>query len=413
MGVPKFFRYISERYPCLSELAREQSIPDFDNFYLDMNGIIHNCSHPDDSDIHFSISEEQIFKDIFNYIDKLFFLIKPKKLFFMAVDGVAPRAKMNQQRGRRFRAAKEAEILEEKALRSGEIRQNERFDSNCITPGTEFMTRLHEALRYFVKSKISTDSIWQTTRVILSGHNCPGEGEHKIMDYIRYMKSEKEYDLNTRHCIYGLDADLIILGLCTHELHFIVLREEVKFGRNTKRASVEETRFFLLHLSLLREYLELEFNELRKSCAKFDIVNMIDDWILMGFLVGNDFIPHLPYFHISSNALPLLYKSYIEVFPTLGGHINEGGKLNLERLEKYFAALAIVEFKLFQDNICDLKYLTSKISKNATDETFDFNTIHVSKSKTESDLTLLMENTKMSAMKVGILETFRFYQDND
>lgn len=58
----------------------------------------------------------------------------------MAVDGVAPRAKMNQQRGRRFRSAKDAEILEEKAKRKGEVISKEaRFDSNCITPGTDFM----------------------------------------------------------------------------------------------------------------------------------------------------------------------------------------------------------------------------------------------------------------------------------
>uniref|UniRef100_A0A1B0BK06 Xrn1 N-terminal domain-containing protein n=1 Tax=Glossina palpalis gambiensis TaxID=67801 RepID=A0A1B0BK06_9MUSC len=171
MGVPKFFRYVSERYPCLSELAREQRIPKFDNLYLDMNGIIHNCSHPDDSNIHFNITEEEMFRDMFNYVDKLFFLIKPRKLFFMAVDGVAPRAKMNQQRSRRFRSAKEAEILEKQALCRGEVRAHERFDSNCITPGTEFMDRLHEALRYFIKSKISSDPLWQKCRVILSGQD--------------------------------------------------------------------------------------------------------------------------------------------------------------------------------------------------------------------------------------------------
>lgn len=78
-------------------------IPEFDNLYLDMNGIIHQCSHPNDEDVHFRITEEKIFADIFHYLEVLFRIIKPRKVFFMAVDGVAPRAKMNQQRGRRFR----------------------------------------------------------------------------------------------------------------------------------------------------------------------------------------------------------------------------------------------------------------------------------------------------------------------
>ena len=93
-------------------------------------------SHPNDEDAHFRLSEEQIFTAIFSYVDMLFSKIKPKKLFFMAVDGVAPRAKMNQQRGRRFRTAKEAREVREKALRNGEkLPEEKAFDSNCITPG--------------------------------------------------------------------------------------------------------------------------------------------------------------------------------------------------------------------------------------------------------------------------------------
>ena len=76
-----------------------------------MNGIIHNCSHPNDTDPSFRISEDKIFSDIFHYLEVLFRIIKPQKVMFMAVDGVAPRAKMNQQRGRRFRSAKDAEDL--------------------------------------------------------------------------------------------------------------------------------------------------------------------------------------------------------------------------------------------------------------------------------------------------------------
>lgn len=136
-----------------------------------MNGIIHNCSHPNDDDPHFRITEEKIFKDIFHYIEVLFRMIKPQKLFFMAVDGVAPRAKMNQQRGRRFRSAADAAKAEAEALKKGEQLPSEaRFDSNCITPGTVFMARLHEQLKYFVVDKISNDPLWQKCKVILSGH---------------------------------------------------------------------------------------------------------------------------------------------------------------------------------------------------------------------------------------------------
>ena len=93
-------------------------------------------SHPNDNDAHFRMSEEQIFTSIFSYVDMLFGKVKPKKLFFMAVDGVAPRAKMNQQRSRRFRTAKEAKELREKAERKGEkLPEEKAFDSNCITPG--------------------------------------------------------------------------------------------------------------------------------------------------------------------------------------------------------------------------------------------------------------------------------------
>ncbi len=93
-------------------------------------------SHPNDSDAHFRLTEEQIFTAIFAYVDHLFGKIKPKKLFFMAVDGVAPRAKMNQQRSRRFRTAKEAKEVREKAESKGEkLPDTKAFDSNCITPG--------------------------------------------------------------------------------------------------------------------------------------------------------------------------------------------------------------------------------------------------------------------------------------
>ncbi|SPP89993.1 blast:5'-3' exoribonuclease 1 [Drosophila guanche] len=380
-----------------------------------MNGIVHNCSHPDDNNIHFYMEEQQIFQEIFNYVDKLFYLIKPQKLFFLAVDGVAPRAKMNQQRSRRFRSSREAELQEAKSLQRGEQREHERFDSNCITPGTDFMERLQQGLRFFLKTKISTDPLWQKCSVILSGQETPGEGEHKIMDYIRFLKAQPNFDPNTRHCLYGLDADLIILGMCTHELHFVVLREEVKFGRNVKRASVEETRFFLLHLGLLREYLELEFHELTTAQQKLDVAQLIDDWVLMGFMIGNDFIPHLPCLHISSNALPLLYKTYIRIHHSLGGNINEHGKLNLQRLQTFMTALSEVELEQYKEHADDLKYT------NSNTEAFDIDIQEKSSKNYDSDLEALIDDSvklytddseDLNDEECGMIKEFQNYKRN-
>uniref|UniRef100_A0A8C1ZU06 5'-3' exoribonuclease 1 n=1 Tax=Cyprinus carpio TaxID=7962 RepID=A0A8C1ZU06_CYPCA len=373
MGVPKFYRWISERYPCLSEVVKEHQIPEFDNLYLDMNGIIHQCSHPNDEDVHFRISEEKIFADIFHYLEVLFRIIKPRKVFFMAVDGVAPRAKMNQQRGRRFRSAKEAEEKIKKALEKGEVLPTEaRFDSNCITPGTDFMARLQEQLKYFVHNKLSTDKAWQGVNVYLSGHETPGEGEHKIMEFIRSETTKPGHNPNTRHCLYGLDADLIMLGLTSHEPHFSLLREEVRFGgkKSQKRITApEETTFHLLHLSLMREYIDYEFSELRNKISfEYNLERIIDDWVLMGFLVGNDFIPHLPHLHINHDALPLLYRTYISVLPSLGGYLNENGHLNLANFEKYLEKLSEFDREHFSEVFVDLKWFESKVGNKYLNE---------------------------------------------
>lgn len=345
-------------------MVSDNHITEFDNLYLDMNSILHTCTHSNDSTLT-RMTEDQMFAAIFNYIDHLFDIIKPKEVFYMAIDGVAPRAKMNQQRARRFRTAYEAEENLKKAIKEGaQIPKEDPFDSNAITPGTEFMAKLTENLKYFVHKKMSEDTRWSNVKIILSGHEVPGEGEHKIMNFIRTMKSQDNYNPNLRHCVYGLDADLIMLGLVTHDTHFSLLREEVTFGPSSlnKSGDVHDQKFFLLHLSLLREYMELEFADLETEISfEYDFERILDDFILIMYVIGNDFLPHLPDLHIRSGAFPLLIGAFKQSIRHLDGYLNEGGKINLNRLGVWLDYLSEFELENFERKSVDIDWFNKRL----------------------------------------------------
>jgi 5'-3' exoribonuclease 1 len=225
------FRWLTDQYPDIINNRLEEGLAEdieVDNFYLDMNGIIHPCTHGNNENELVFLDETIMFKKIFLYVDRLYKMVQPNHVLYLAVDGTAPRAKMNQQRSRRFRSAKEAEQLAaEIAARDNfqgktvQVDANQkRFDSNCITPGTDFMLKLSLALQKWVDFKLQSDPFWMNgATVIVSGPDVPGEGEHKVMDFIResqakYRKSGVSDDLygpGWTHVLYGLDADLIMV----------------------------------------------------------------------------------------------------------------------------------------------------------------------------------------------------------
>jgi len=355
MGIPKFAYFISQRYPLIVKKIKEKiDVPEIDNFYLDLNSIIHNVSHGNSILISCQKrSYEDIYLDTCDTIEKLFQIIKPKNLLFISVDGVAPRTKMNQQRIRRYKkdtniTTEELEIIKEKG-----IDINNRFNSDAISAGTKFMFDLTTYIKNFIIKKKKSDKNWAKIEIILTGADVPGEGEHKILEYIRTFKKSEGYKNNIRHCIYGLDADLVMLALISHEPNVVLLREDnilmkkkkrllAKKGielRTNKEKEDEPYEFFLI--SVLREYLELEFHDVKdKIKFEFNMERIIDDFIFLCFFIGNDFLPNLYSFAIETGAMDYLFEFYKDCLPELEGYITEQGKIDFSRAKKIFNLLA-------------------------------------------------------------------------
>ncbi|KAK4052566.1 5'-3' exoribonuclease 2 [Microbotryomycetes sp. JL221] len=408
MGVPALFRWLSKKYPkIVSSVAEDQPVTvpgadggmqeipvdtsqpnpngeEFDCLYLDMNGIVHPCTHPEGKPA--PKTEADMMHEVFLYTERVVAMVRPRKLLMMAIDGVAPRAKMNQQRSRRFRSAQEAKLKEEERQQailewesmgkevSDEFRNAKGWDSNAITPGTPFMDLLAKSLRYWVAKKLNEDPGWAGLEVVISDASVPGEGEHKIMDFIRRQRSYPSHDPNTKHVIYGLDADLIMLSLATHEPHFKVLREDVfaqdkkprgchrcgQPGHHSSQCTAPPLEkkddsnkssglkpFIFLDVAILREYLAVELSAPVHSFP-FDLERAIDDWVFLIFFVGNDFLPHLPSLEIREGAIDTLIGIWKKSLEHMGGYLADHGKVHLDRAQIILDQLAEREDEIFR-----------------------------------------------------------------
>lgn len=125
-----------------------------------------------------------------------------------------------------------------------------------------------------------------------------------------------------------------------------------------------------MHLSLLREYLDLEFQDLHTTLSfSYDLERIIDDFVLLALFIGNDFLPHLPNLHINEGALTLMFSIYKRVLPTIGGYLHEGGTLDLERLEIIFKELAEgFEKEVYENEMSERKWLEGKKTQGWTEK---------------------------------------------
>lgn len=282
MGIPRYVKSLRHKY---KGIFRRQLPGNVSSFSIDMNGMIHQAlqqtykygefedermqpllraKNPAELEMEFQRTLMSNFMNVFS-------MVLPKDCLVIAVDGVAPMAKITQQRSRRYRSARDQQ-------------GSQIFDSNSVTPGTDFMFRLDTFIRVWLEENIR----FLPPKVIYSSHMTPGEGEHKIMDMYRAGEIwGPSAETGGSHILYGLDADLVMLSMLSPQPSIMLMREDVQ------------------------DIVDIE--ALRTAIIE-DIKGPIDDYVLMMFLVGNDFLPHGPAFEDLGKASD----AFIEVYKRAG-----------------------------------------------------------------------------------------------
>ena len=352
MGIPLFFRYLVNNYDDL--LTSNKQLLDCDNLYLDLNCAIHYCCREVLKNEKFSLTkqndiENKMIQFVIQYIEILVEYSKPKKILYIAIDGPAPKAKLNQQRMRRFKKFYDKKTSDELKIKfKKEMNEDSEWDTNAITPGTLFMDKLSKKLKsYFINRKI--------IKVIISDSNIPGEGEHKLLNHLK-----NNYVSDETNIIYGLDADLIMLCLIANKPKIYLLRETVEFNN---KIHVEGYNFLYLNIDNFKTNLLIEIesrlgNVLLNEEQKNKIVY---DYIFLSFILGNDFIPHSPSVGIKNNGIDLLLDLYVRYYFDTKSNLV---LLDEKKINHDFLKFIIRDLGMMEDSL--LENFTKKRNKRRT-----------------------------------------------
>lgn len=311
MGIPSYFSYIIKNYSNIIRSLFTISNEDKDHLFMDCNSIVYDAfRNIEDSDNMNVYQLEELLIDLVSKkIEEYILLINPKKTAFIAFDGVAPLAKMEQQRSRRYK-------------NSGS--KTPGWSTSNITPGTEFMKKLSKKLIKKFES-YKNDAI--RAKIIISTSDDPGEGEHKLFQFIRSSPTISHTD----NCfVYGLDSDLIMLALF-HGQYFnkiYVFREATEFIKSSvdiKTDSENECCFM--------DIKQLSDSIVKEMRCGLEIRSRIYDYIFMCFFLGNDFLPHFPSLNIRTHGIDMLleiYRLYIGKFSDRGFIFESGKELKIQ-----------------------------------------------------------------------------------
>ena len=354
MGVPHFFGYLLKKYKkngfvFNKNITNKKILNEVNNInyiLLDTNCLLHPVCFKvvaDNSTVTNQNTLENImFKEIILYIEKLINYVNPITGIYIAIDGVAPLAKIKQQRLRRFKSSAD-KILWNNIKKKYKKPIGTEWNNSAITPGTDFMVRLHNHILNWIDTKPFLNN-----KIIYSSCFTPSEGEHKLLQFIR-----NNNDNSLSYIIYGLDADLIFLALSTKSDKIYLLRESNEINKNESNNTLNYVSIGIMKEAIyetVTEKLNEDYN------IKLKLNNVIADFIFICYFLGNDFLPHIPSLNIHNSGIEHLLSNYVKTLTELYLSSNkilyllDNLNINYDFFKLFIDKLAINEEDLLKTN---------------------------------------------------------------
>ncbi len=303
MGIPSYFRTILENYP---NVIYANSKKKTDYFLIDFNSIIYNQIPKVDIPKNGNKTKIQIENLIIKYTiaylkHAICDFVKPQKMIYFAFDGVAPRAKMTQQRWRRFKTIninKFDDYLQNKY----NLPKKVNFGSKDVSPGTKFMEKMSKQLQKAIKSGSFSTHTKNKLEYILSDSSIPGEGEHKYMNIIKNVTNKKE-----NITVFSPDADVIVLSVSSNVNNIRILKTPQS---EIEREHYPTQEFIYLDIDKFKKIL---FSGILEVNSSFDMNKIFIDYTFLTILEGNDFVIAVPYLKMIKDQMRTLMKTYRKI----------------------------------------------------------------------------------------------------
>jgi 5'-3' exonuclease len=333
MGIPSYFSYIVKNHPNIIK-KYVKDVLNVDNLYLDCNSIIYDAYSKMEFDKLTESVAISIIRHVILKIEEYISIINPSKTVIIAFDGVAPVAKLEQQRSRRYKSWYQNEISKMIFKKD----KDDAWNTTAITPGTKFMAELNDIIsKHFNQESFSRLNV---AKIFVSGSNKVGEGEHKLFDYIR-LNPEKHSTETT--IIYGLDADLIMLSINHLPIcpNIYLFRETPHFIQSIDSSLEPEANYYLDIPELTDAIIKYMNND--RELTSEQQKNKVYDYIFLCFFLGNDFLPHFPAVNIRTGGVDKMINAYKATIGDTNDYITDGKTINWNNVRKVVKFLADLE----------------------------------------------------------------------